>query len=315
VESRTRRARRSRLLSAILAVLSPIVRRLPLSAVRAAGAVLGHLAFHLDRRDRRIALQNLAFAFPDWDARRRKATVRRMAHHLGTSLMEILWMPQLDAATLRRTTAIEGEEHLARARAAGNGVLIFTGHCGNWEWLAAAVALLGCPLTVLQRERHEPQLNRFITKLRSGFGIRTIDRGSTAAAREMFRAIRAGQPLAFLIDQNIQAESVKVPFFGRPARTPIGPARLAVRAAAPVIACFIERRGGKQIVHFEEPRFLTRDSDPAEVTAWLTASIERQIRRVPEQWPWFHRRWRDRADAPPAARQPPPATSGTDSGR
>ena len=107
----------------------------------------------------------------------------------------------------------------------------------------------------------------------------------------MFRTLRSGGLLAFLIDQNIRAESVKVPFFGMPALTPIGPAKLAVRAEAPVMICFVERRGGKHIVQFQEPIVA---SDPVEITARLTAAIEEQIRRAPEQWVWFHPRWKER---------------------
>ncbi len=291
-----RRARRSRLLYGALLVVSFIGRRLPLALVRGFGIFLGHVAWHVARRERRIAENNLAVAFPNWTARQRRTTVRRMGHHLGASLMEIIWLPNLDQPTLHRTTEIHGAHYIDQALAGGRGVLIFTAHCGNWEWLAATVALLGHPLTILQREREEAQLNQFITNLRARFGMRTIDRGSTSGAREMFRALRSGGLLAFLIDQNIRAESVKVPFFGKPALTPIGPAKLAVRAEAPVMICFIERRKGKQIVHFQEPIPTTRTDDPIAITARLTAAIEEQVRRVPEQWVWFHQRWRERPE-------------------
>ena len=190
----------------------------------------------------------------------------------------------LDGDTLRRTTEIHGAEHLEEGLAAGKGMLIFTGHCGNWEWLAYAAGTLGLDVTVLQRDRDEPDFNRFLRNCTNTAGMRTIGRGSTAGALEMFRALRRGGLLAFLIDQNIRAESVKVPFFGKPALTPIGPAKLAVRAEAPVMICFIERRHGKQIVTFHKPFIGT---DPVEVTARLTAAIEEHVRRVPEQWVWF----------------------------
>ena len=205
--------------------------------------------------------------------------------------MELVWLPNLDRKKLERTTEIHDVHYLDEALASGRGTLIFTGHCGNWEWLAATVALLGYPLTVLQRERDEPDLNRFIERLRSRFGTRAIGRRSSTSALEMFRTLRNGGLLAFLIDQNIRAESVKVPFFGMPALTPIGPAKLAVRAEAPVMICFVERRGGKHIVQFQEPIVA---SDPVEITARLTAAIEQQIRRAPEQWVWFHPRWKER---------------------
>jgi KDO2-lipid IV(A) lauroyltransferase len=257
---------------------------------------LGHLSWHLLRRERRRALENIAIAFPEWSERRRSATIRGMFHHLGQSLMEMVWLPNLDRPALERTTHFEGLDPVLELVRAGRGIVAFSAHCGNWEWLANAVATAGIPLTVLQRERDEPELNRFITQNRAYAGIRTIDRGSTAAAREMILALRRGGFLGFLIDQNIRAESVKVPFFGKPALTPIGPAKLAIRMETVVLAIFIERRSGKQYVRLTEPIEARRGNDPVALTALITQDIEDQIRRAPEQWPWFHKRWRERPE-------------------
>jgi Kdo2-lipid IVA lauroyltransferase/acyltransferase len=205
------------------------------------------------------------------------------------TLIEILWLPNLNAETCAQTTTIEGLENLHP----GEGMIGITGHCGNWEWIAHAIALR-TPVTVLHRERDEVEMNRFVTTLRTHVGITTIDRGSTAAGREMVRALRNGSILAFLIDQNIRAESIKVPFFGRPALTPIGPARLAVRMGVPITRMFIERRDGMLHIRILEPLVVSPDDDPVALTARLTADIEAQIRRVPEQWVWMHDRWRER---------------------
>jgi len=288
------RRRRGRLLHALLATLGAVVRRLPLGIARAAGVALGHVAWHAAIRERRRAIANLAVAFPDWTARKRRSTARSMFQHLGMSVMEILWLPRLDASNLSRTTAFEGEERAAQLVRDGHGVIVFTGHCGNWEWLAYAVGLICHPVTVLQRERNEAHVNRFITETRARAGIRTIDRGSTGAGREMIQALRRGGMLAFLIDQSFRTESVKVPFFGIPALTPIGPAKLAVRTESFVVSAFIARRGGKQHIRFSEPVKMRRDDDPVALTARITADIEAQIRRQPEQWVWLHDRWRER---------------------
>ena len=268
-----------------------VAKRVSLPFVRRMGRFFGFLGWHVLRRYRKRALANIELAFPDWPAQKRRDTIRSMFLHLGQSMLEWLWLPNLDLKKLEATTEIHDAHFIDDALAMGRGALIFTAHFGNWEWLAATVTLLGHPLTVLQRERDEPDLNRFITRMRSHFGMRSIGRKSSTSALEMFRALRKGELLAFLIDQNIRAESVKVPFFGRPALTPVGPARLAVRAEAPVMICFIERRGEKQIVHFQEPIL---SSDPYEITARLTAAIEEQVRRAPEQWVWFHNRWKER---------------------
>jgi len=292
-----RRAFRSRLLFIPLRSIAIVGRILPLPIARAIGVALGHLAWHAAAGHRRVALENLAQAFPDWTARRRRSTVRDMFHHLGKSLMEILWLPNLNDSRRKRTTVFEGHfDRILELAKSGRGTVVFTGHCGNWEWLAYAAGTIGLDVTVLQRERSETGVARFLMQMRSGAGVHTIDRGSTAAARAMMATIKRGGFLCFLIDQNIRTESVKVPFFGRPALTPIGPAKLAIRTGAAVVSCFIERRGGKQYLRFNEPMETRRDDDPVALTALMTADIEEQIRRVPEQWVWMHRRWRERPE-------------------
>jgi Kdo2-lipid IVA lauroyltransferase/acyltransferase len=288
------RARRGRIVYRILVVLSAIVRRLPLGVARACGVAIGHVAWHVVRRERRIALDNLAQAFPEWSPQQRKATTRAMFHHLGRIVCEMLWLPRLDAAMRDRTTEVVGLEQFRELMGRGKGAIAITAHHGNWEWAAHCVASYGVDLTALQRERNEADINRFITNIRAHAGIRTIDRGSTAAAREMIQSLRRGGLLAFLIDQNIRAESAKVPFFGRPALTPLGPAKLAIRTETPIICIFTERRGSKYILTFQDPIEVSRDDDPIALTATITAAIEAQIRRAPEQWVWLHERWRER---------------------
>ncbi len=285
------RAFRERLLLRTLRGVSAIGRRIPLRAGRAIGGAIGSLAWFVARRDRRKAIENMKVAFPDWTDSHRRLVCRAMFRHLGTSLFEIVWLPNLDA----KTTVFEGLDRVMEMVRSGRSVVAFTGHCGNWEWLAYSVAMFGVPVTVLQRERTEAGLGDFITSIRKRAGIETIDRGTTAAGRELIRAMRKPGFVAFLIDQSIRAESAKVPFFGRPALTPIGPATLAIRTGAAAVAVFIERRAdGTQLVRFLEPIETKRHDDPIALTARMTEEIEKQIRRVPEQWVWMHDRWRDR---------------------
>jgi KDO2-lipid IV(A) lauroyltransferase len=311
--ARIRRRRRGRGLHVFLIAFAAVVKRLPLRAARAIGSFLGSVGNVVARRERRIALQNIARAFPDWSEARRRATIRAMFRHLGASLFEILWLPNLDLPMRDRTTVIEGAEPMLKVIDGGGGVIVFSGHCGNWEWLANSTGLFGRPLTVLQRERNEAELNRFITETRARAGIRTIDRGSTAAGRELIQSLRRGGILAFLLDQNIRTDSAKVPFFGIPSLTPIGPAKLAIRTGASIVTVFTERRpDGLQHIRFGEPFTVPRSEDPIVLTARITREIEAQIRRVPEQWVWFHERWRERpewevgADTPTPERAPAP---------
>jgi KDO2-lipid IV(A) lauroyltransferase len=295
VASQAFRAFRFRILYRLLLGVTAIGRRIPLRAGRFLGRLLGRLAWHVARRERRKALANIALAFPEWPDAKHRDTIRAMFRHLGMSLFEIAWLPNLVRERGETTTVFEGAEEVMAQIDAGRGVVIFTAHCGNWEWLACGTGLWGRPTSVLQRERDQPEMNRYITELRANAGVHSIDRGSPSSARDMMRILRHGGILAFLVDQNLRTESVKVPFFGHPAPTPIGPAKLAIRAEALVSVTFTERLpDGRHVIRYLDPIECKRGDDPVALVAHATRLIEEQIRRVPEQWVWMHDRWKDR---------------------
>ena len=279
------RALRGKVVYVLVSAIGLVFRLLPLGAARAVGVSIAVIAGPFFRRDLRRADANLAAAYPGWSKSQRRATVRKLVRHMGATFAEFLWLPKVDLA---RTTTYEGIEHVAQR---SGGIVAITAHCGNWEWAAHAIGAIA-PVTTMQRARDEKDIDRLITQMRARSNVHSIDRGSASGAREMIRALRDGNLLAFLIDQNIRAESVKVPFFGRPALTPIGPAKLAIRTGAPVVCIFDERRrDGKHVIRIHPPM---TDSDPIALTARITALIEEEIRRRPEQWVWFHDRWRER---------------------
>lgn len=289
------RAFRARALHRALVIVSAIGRRVPLRLGQSLGRALGTLAYHVVRRERRKALANLGIAFPDWSQTKRREVTRAMFRHLGMMVFELAWMPNLTQELRERTTVVDGFDRVMNIIDSGRGVIIFTAHCGNWEWLSYITGMFGRPVSVLQRERDQPEMNRYITELRARAGVRTIDRGSASSARDMIQAVKRGGILAFVIDQNIRTESVKVPFFGKPAPTPLGPAKFAVRTEAVVVPAVIERLAdGRHHARFLEPIQCKRDDDPVALLARVTLDVEAQIRRVPEQWVWMHDRWRER---------------------
>jgi len=286
---------RGKLLYLALLTVGAVARRLSLPRARAIGRAMGRMAWYLVGRERNKALRNIAIAFPEWDEAQRRTTIHAMFRHLGESLGEILWMQSMDLPARDQWNIVTGMDGILKVIDEGHGVITFTAHCGNWEWLCYSMGMYGRPVSVLQRERDEVEMNEYITRMRARAGVRTIDRGSKSSAREMINVIRKGGMLAFVIDQNIRTESVKVPFFGKPALTPIGPARFAVRQEAFVSVALIERRAdGKQLLSFSEPIQCNKDDDPIALTARITKAYEDHIRRAPAQWVWFHDRWRDR---------------------
>ena len=301
---RLRRAVRTAALTGTVRLLAAAFALLPWRAAQAIGRGIGRLGWRassaLRLRDRRRTLEHLAVAFPELSEAERRRIARACYLHLGTVLGEMLWLLTRDCRRLAEHLRTEGLDRVAAIRASGRPVVFFTGHCGNWELLAAAVNCSGLSMAVVARELDEEGLQRLLTRARGRFGTRVIDRGAPSAARELLRAMRDGA-VGMLIDQDTKVDGDWVPFFGRPAYTPIGAARLALHQDAAVIPCFVQRlEDGSHVARFDEP--LELPADPLEATAVMTERIEEHVRQVPEQWVWMHRRWR---------RQPEPQTRST----
>jgi len=296
--SASRHPVRSALVDDLRELLVARLDRLDWSDAQCVGRALGGAGWLLARRDRRRALEHLALALPELAAADRERLGRASFRHLGAMLGECLWLASRDATEVSRRVALTGWEEVERARAAGRPILILTGHCGNWELLAAALNTRGLGMAVVARELDDPGLQEALLGLRARFGTRTIVRGTPGAARELLRTLRSGGALGMLIDQDTRVEGVWVDFFGRPAWTPSGAADIARRFAAAVLPTFVERLAdGSHRAAIGAP--LELPDDPVAATQRMSDAIEAQIRRVPEQWVWMHRRWRRQPTARP----------------
>lgn len=287
------RGARANLIRLILPAMVAIIGRLPLGIVQRLGAVTGFLAWHLTRRDRRRALEHLEIAFPELAPAERKALGRGCYRHLGMTAFECIHLMRGDCATISRHVDVEGWENVEAVRATGRPILVCTGHCGNWEMLAATINCNGLGMNVIARAANEPRLTSPIVRLRKRFGTETINRAQPGASRRLLQTLRGGGALGMLIDQDTRVKGVWVPFFGRDAFTPVGAAEIALRRDVAVIPAFIERKeDGHHLARFLPE--LELPADAVEATALMTSTIEAQIRRRPEQWVWIHRRWRHR---------------------
>ncbi|MFZ5862956.1 MAG: lysophospholipid acyltransferase family protein [Nitrospirota bacterium] len=268
----------------------------------AVGGGLGTLAWYALPSARRLALDNLAAALPELTDADRARVGRLSLVNLGRGAMELLMLWRRPRTPVERRCAFDGEERLHAALSAGRGVIFVTGHTGNWELLAAVVARRGYPLSVVATPVYDERIDRRLVGARAAHGIETIHRGSASAGRQLLSSLRRNGVLGMLIDQDTDVDGAFVPFFGRLAHTPVGAAALALRTDARVVCGFLVREGAsRHRVLLEGPIELTRTDDPdrdvVENTARLTRMIERHIRAHPDQWIWFHRRWKRRPDA------------------
>jgi Kdo2-lipid IVA lauroyltransferase/acyltransferase len=283
-------------LNAGLRFLTSTLGSLSWTASQRAGRAIGSLGWRLSRRDRRRTLDHLALAYPELTEAERLLLGRDCFRHHGTTLGECLHLFRRDCGFVESVVEVRGWEEIEKARAADRPILILTGHCGNWELLAAAINCRGLGMAVVARPLDEPDQQRMLAGLRARFGTPTIARGSEGAARQLLATLRRGGVLGMLIDQDTKVDGVWVPFFGRPAFTPVGAAKIALRQNTAVLPTFIERLpDGRHLATFHPA--LDLPDDATEATALMTAKIEEQVRRRPEQWVWMHRRWRHQPDA------------------
>ncbi|MFZ5470378.1 MAG: lysophospholipid acyltransferase family protein [Myxococcota bacterium] len=271
----------------------------PLGLASWLGDFFGTLAFLFAARERKKALASLAIAFPELSAAERTRVARASFRHLGRCAFELCGIERLDAAMEAWVEwSADDRRVLEAALARGRGVVFVSGHVGHWELLARRVALAGFPCQTIAKETTDPRLTALVERFRSSAGLRSIWRGQDGAAKQMLRALKAGEILGLLIDQDTQVQSVFVPFFGRDASTPRAAADLALRTGAAVVLGFCQRVASRRYRLFLQEVRLShsgdRERDVHALTAALTQGIEQAIRRFPEQWVWMHQRWKTR---------------------
>ncbi len=296
-------ALRHRFEYAAVVVVASLVRALPMGIGRRLGTILG-TAFHaLDGPHRRLAIANLAAAFPSRSRREHRAIARSVFRHFGRLLVELLKFSSLPPDRMRAVVELEGTDRVRQAHAAGRGVLFFTGHFGYWELHAIAHGLEIAPIAVLARALDNPWLDAMLERVRTSTGNSVIYR--RGAVRRVLRALAANQGVAIPIDQHIQsADAVQVDFFDRPAATTSTVAALALRSGAALIPVFaLGLPGGRyRLIYEHAVRPPTSEGPEAvrELTQRCTDVLEMYVRRYPDQWLWMHRRWRDPEPAEPA---------------
>jgi len=274
---------------------------LPLPLLAVLGRGLGALLWRLAPKRRRIALRNLELCFPDWTAPRREQVAREHFGWLGRSVLErgLLWYAS--ARRLRRLILVEGDVRLAER--SEQPLMLIVPHFVGLDVVATAAVLFQdkTGATIYQRQSL-PALDAAARRGRTRFGkVILIPRDESA--RALIRAIRAGMPFFNLPDMDFGLrDSAFVPFFGVPACTLLAPSRMARALGMVVQSAVVEMLpGGRGYrVRFSEPWPHFPTDDPMADTQALNHWLEQEIRRLPAQYLWVHRRFKTRPPGEPS---------------
>lgn len=277
----------------LLKAIHWLVNALPDRGVSWLGARLGDLFFRASARYRRITLANLKLIYPEMTDRERFAFASRVCRNFGKTAAEFLRLTGMSDAEAACRARAEGLEHVDAALARGKGVVILSAHFGNWEYLPLVLDRDRHPLNAMVRDPELPQLADFIRSVRASRGPTIHPKQNTLAA---VRALKQNRLLLILADQH-DWRGVLVSFFGHPARAATGPAAFVHLTDAAVVPMFAFRGDDDVItVRFYPALDLVatgnREADTARWTQQMTDFTADRVREAPEQWEWFHDRWR-----------------------
>jgi KDO2-lipid IV(A) lauroyltransferase len=277
---------------------------LPRPLSRAFAIAIAQSFYLLHARLRRVGMRNLAMAFPEKSEAERARILRGVFTSLGRQLAEVCLFPKYTAENVDEVVIYDGLENYERAYARGNGVLFVTAHFGAWELSAFAHSLHGHWLHIVMRPVDNEYLDRLIQSYRTMHGNQTV--GKDDFVRGLLAAMKAGEVVGILMDTNMTPpQGVFVDFFGIPACTASGLARIALRTDAAVVPGFTiwDESIGKYRLRFDPAIELVRTGDlEADIVAntqKFTKVIEDYVRKYPEQWLWVHRRWKTRPEGQP----------------
>lgn len=268
------------------------------------GARLGRFGYRPLGVRRGVVESQVAAAFPGLPPDEVRRVAREAYEQLGRTAVEAALLARIGRqGVLDMFEGAEGWELIESAMAGGRGAILVAGHYSNWELAGAYVASRGVPLDVIVRGMSNSLFEGYLNETRARLGMTVVH--DREAVRRTSRSLREGRAVAFLSDQGvIGLASTFVPFFGRPAKTPRGPAVFALRLGVPTLFVIpVRQASGRYRLHVERvPVEDTgdRDRDVDAVVAAYTRILERFVRRDPGQYFWHHRRWRRQPKGTPA---------------
>ena len=289
--------------AAVFYLFTLLTAAIPARATRRVGSSVGRLMFHALVARRRIAIDNIRRAMPylqqqpEWDVREAapEDIARETFMHLGMSLVETCRLYHGKATEIIESIEIRGREHVEQARARNKGLLLLTGHCGNWELLALAYCVrFNDSMSVIARRQNNPYLNSMVERMRIHYNNRVIYK--QGALKAIIGVLKKKGIIGILADQAVlMDEGVLIDVLGRKAWASKAPVVIAQKTGAALVPAFIHREAGRHVMTFYPEVTLSGDMSEEGIrqqVQLLSRYIERFIIAHPADWYWVHRRWK-----------------------
>lgn len=269
---------------------------LPLRISLFLAGLLGKFAYLLLGRYRRVTVDNIRSVFAgQMTGEEIERLGRRVFSNLARNAVEMINFPKINKKNLASFVTVKGLENIEAALRRGRGVIVVTGHFGNWEIMPATFRILGYPGAAVGRRIYFHKYDRYLNSLRKCHDVNIIYRDESP--KKILKVLKANGIIGIVADQDVDSvDGVFVDFFGRPAYTPAGPAALALVSGASLIPAFMLRQGIRHRLVVERPIDLAatgdKEKDILENTKRWSDVVESYIGRYPDHWVWMHRRWK-----------------------
>ena len=285
----------------LLKLLVYLMGRLPIPVANFCSDLLGLLWFKIDKRHRRVTLDNIQRALGDHTPLQVNLLGKQVFKNIASIIFEVAWSYGLDRETFLSYLTVTGIENVKNAQAKGRGVMVLAAHLGNFELNIHAIERTQMKGYGIYRKMDFVPLERLILDIRQRFGYTMVP--MRGASKKLDRILEEGGVVGTLLDQSVDwYKGVFVDFFGRPACTNNGLAVLVMRTKAAVVPMCCMRKNRQFVIEFlpEIPLEETGDriKDIENNTQNYTTAIESMVRRFPDQYFWVHNRWKIKNHCP-----------------
>lgn len=275
------------------------VRLLPRPLELARFRLRSRIAYWLVKKESNKCFEHLKFAYEDSKSDQElRSMTKEVFKNLALNFCDMAYsFHYRTKKEFLKIWEIRGEEHLKAAYDQGRGVLVSTSHVGSWEFSAIAPPILGYNTSAVSAPLKNRRINDLIVTSREARGMKNISRGKGKAMPPILEALKKGECMVIMIDQDIVAKGTFVDFYGKPAFTSTGAAKIAMDADVPVVTMATHRLpNNKHCIEFfpafEMERTDNKTKDLIKNTKRIHAPLEKLIKQYPEQWVWFHERWK-----------------------
>lgn len=256
----------------------------------------GRAAFLFPNREKTRTLEHLRLIYgATWSEEKIRTTARNVYRELGRNMFDAIYLSRAPLARFETLVRHDDLADFKKAYDCGRGVVVITAHVGCFEMLLHSFARYGFRSFAIGRRMFDPRLEEIVRTIRSGEDIEYM--GRDEGALKVVRQLKQGKIFGVLIDQDVRVEAVFADFLGRPANTPSGPMKIAMKFNIPVVVVTTARQpDNTHYIFISKPIDLVRtgdfENDLVKNVQIASDIICTTIKRFPEQWVWMHRRWK-----------------------